>query len=253
MFVTNKQIDVPGEVLITTNSIELKIKVVNSFKLLGITLDNKLSFQQFAADTSLKINKRLYSIRRLFYLATSVKLQFFKTFILPIFDYCLSLIIYMPKIIIQKLCNIYYTCLFKLFKFNFVHMNISTINDYLFKYNLFSFQHRVVYRLLLFIHKVMNGKHKPINLCNLLKSNTDRNLKYNLRNSNELATPTLQNSYGELTFTYFFTKFINKICVYEISLDFITFKKLVIKDLDSILTNLTILFPRFDIMCKYFN
>ena len=38
------------------------------------------------------INRQMYNIKRLFYLATSVKIQSFKTFILPYFDNCLSLI-----------------------------------------------------------------------------------------------------------------------------------------------------------------
>ncbi|RNA10683.1 hypothetical protein BpHYR1_023699 [Brachionus plicatilis] len=54
------------------------------------------------------INKRLYSIDRLFYLSKNVKIQFLKTFILPNFDYCLSLKT------IQKLANYYNYFLYKL-------------------------------------------------------------------------------------------------------------------------------------------
>ena len=58
----------------------------------------------FADDTTLlnlefriSINKRLYSIDRLFYLSHRVRLQFYKSFILPYCDYCMSLSIYFPK------------------------------------------------------------------------------------------------------------------------------------------------------------
>jgi hypothetical protein len=37
------------------------------------------------------INRKLYSINRLFYLPFNVKLQFFKSFLLPYFDYGISL------------------------------------------------------------------------------------------------------------------------------------------------------------------
>ena len=65
----------------------------------------------------------------LFYMPTSVKVQFFKTFVLPYFDYCLTLSIYYTKTLIQKVCNCYYLALSKLFnstktdKFNFANSN----------------------------------------------------------------------------------------------------------------------------------
>ena len=62
------------------------------------------------------VNKKLFSIQRLFFLATSVKIHFFKTFILPYFDYCLSLIIYFPKNAVQSLKDCFNFCLLRLFK-----------------------------------------------------------------------------------------------------------------------------------------
>ena len=56
------------------------INVVSSFKLLGITIDNKLNFLKFVGDIRLSINKRLFSIKKLFYLSFKVKLQFYKSF-----------------------------------------------------------------------------------------------------------------------------------------------------------------------------
>jgi len=78
---------------------------VTSFKLLGVTLDNKLTFTEHCSNLKKIINRKLYSIKRLFFLCTSVKIHFFKTFILPYFDYCLSLIIYFPSSAYQSLCN----------------------------------------------------------------------------------------------------------------------------------------------------
>jgi hypothetical protein len=54
----------------------IKIEVVSSFKVLGVTTDNKLNFADFVRETRKIINKKLYSIRRLFYLSHSAKLQF---------------------------------------------------------------------------------------------------------------------------------------------------------------------------------
>ena len=61
-----------------------EIKVVNEITLLGFKIDQNLNFSNFACSISLVVNKKLFSIKRLFYLSNSVKIQFFKTFILII-------------------------------------------------------------------------------------------------------------------------------------------------------------------------
>jgi hypothetical protein len=104
--------------------LNFNVQVVDSFKLLGITIDNKLNFYKYNSELRSVINKKMFSIKRLFYLNTSVKIQFFKTFLLPYFDYCLSLYIYFPKFAIQIICNIYTICLYKLFKFKLEHNNL---------------------------------------------------------------------------------------------------------------------------------
>ena len=95
------------------------VDVNEEFMFLGVLLDKKLSFKHLVVNVCKKINVKLLSIKRLAYLPFSVKLQFFKTFILPLFDYCLSLVYYFSKSQIQTLENCYNACLFKLFKFDF--------------------------------------------------------------------------------------------------------------------------------------
>ncbi len=96
----------------------MKVEVVSKFKLLGVLIDYKLNFKEYTQQC-LVINRKLYSINRFFYLPYEVKLQFFKSFILPYFDYGLSLSIYYHKIAIRKLCKMYYICLKKLFNSSF--------------------------------------------------------------------------------------------------------------------------------------
>ena len=86
---------------------------VKNFKLLGFIIDNKLDFKLHVAKTSLTINRKLHSIKRLFYLPFNLKIQFFKSFILPYFDYGLSLAIYFHKDAIRKMCKLNYICLKK--------------------------------------------------------------------------------------------------------------------------------------------
>ena len=109
MFVTNKRVLIPSNVLVNGVSVE----VVSSFKLLGVISDNRLSFSSYAVSICKSVNQKLFSIKRIFYHSTSVKIQFFKSFILPYFDYCCSLFIHFLKCILQKLSNLYYLCLFK--------------------------------------------------------------------------------------------------------------------------------------------
>jgi hypothetical protein len=86
-------------------------------RLRNSAIDNKLNFTEHCSNLKKMVNKNLYSIKRLFFLCTSVKIHFFKTFILPYFDYCFSLIIYFPPSAYQSLGNCFNLCLFKPFKF----------------------------------------------------------------------------------------------------------------------------------------
>ena len=82
---------------------KIQIAIVDKYKLLGVVLDNKLGFSNNVAEIATKVKKKIHCIKRLFYLSTNVKLQFFKTFLLPNFDYCLTLTIYYSKRALQKL------------------------------------------------------------------------------------------------------------------------------------------------------
>ena len=167
MFITSKRnIVFPMHISIEESTIE----VVDKFKLLGITIDNSLNFVQHIANLKYSINKRIFAIHRLFYLSPKVKQQFFKSFILPYFDYCFTLIIYFPKRSVQKLFNYYNFCLFKMFKikFNVVRSDdYNLLNNKLSSFNLECFQHRLIKRLTTFIYKIINYKNSPklLNAC----------------------------------------------------------------------------------------
>ena len=159
MFICNKRkVILPTSIVVDSN----EVSVVKTFRLLGVILDNKLSFSAHISAICLQINRKLFSIKRIFYLSRSVKLQFFKTFILPYFDYCLSLSVYFPKATLQKLCTCYYASLFRLFKFDFTDLDMNEINDFLRKYGLSAFQHRVFMQLSLFTYKALLPEGPPI-------------------------------------------------------------------------------------------
>jgi hypothetical protein len=251
MFVSNKRVTFPPTVLIDN----IQVNVVDQFTLLGVTVDHKLNFNKHVSNICLQINRKLFSIKRLFYLSTPVKIQFFKTFILPYFDYCLSLLIYFPKTVIQKLSNCYYLCLFKLFKmkFNDADADTNSINNNLSKFGLFAFDHRIFYRLFTFSYKIYNDSYAPQLLRGLLKTNVTRELKYDLRNKNDLIVSSLKNKFGELTFSHFFPKFINHFSINIISLNFSSFKISVLNNINLNFPKFINLFPRFSIYPKTFS
>ena len=172
MLISKKHIDAP--LYIQFN--DIKIEIVQNFKLLGIYIDNNLMFDTHVKNICLSINKKLYAIKRLFQLSLQVKLQFFKSFIMPYFDYCISLLIYFPKTSIQRLANCYYACLYKLFNFKFAGLDNVTINNMLKPYNLFCFEYRFLVRSTTFIYNIVNNNNSP------------KILQTSLKNRNEICT-----------------------------------------------------------------
>jgi hypothetical protein len=71
MFFTQKrEIDFPKTIMIQNKT----INVIDQFKLLVIIIDNDLTFLPQVASLRIKINQRLFSIKKIFFLENSVKL-----------------------------------------------------------------------------------------------------------------------------------------------------------------------------------
>ena len=172
MFIKNKRFNYPKSIEIDGNMVQ----VVDSFKLLGFTTDCKLNFIDFISCTKKLINIKLFSIKRLFYLSNNVKIQFFKTLIMPYFNYCITLSIYFQKSTLQSLCNYYYFCLYKLFKFKPVE-NLTELSINLSAVSLHSFQHLLLTRLLLFSHNIVNKMH-PLDCINYYSSKEMKTTTY---------------------------------------------------------------------------
>jgi hypothetical protein len=251
MIVTNRRLKIPKSIDFN----DIHVKIVDRFKLLGVTIDSKLNFEAYSSILKRNVSYKLHSIKRLFYLSASVKLQFFKTFIMPYFDYCSSLTIYFPKATIQKICNFYNYCLNKLLKIDIkvrdykYSNNIEQIkldskcllNTTLEEIGLKNYEHRLIVKLSTFIFKIRNDVNAPSLLKDMIKKNNEFN-KCNTRilrnNNNFKQTIQLNNHYGEATFTYFFTNFINNIILNDLNCNFKLFTS-------RIMTNLNLLFQKF--------
>jgi len=66
-----------------------------------------LNFRKHISNIIKKVNPKLYLYKKLFYLPLSVKIQFFKSFNLPYFDYCSTLIIYYPTLFKKYIPSFY--------------------------------------------------------------------------------------------------------------------------------------------------
>jgi hypothetical protein len=226
----------PITIAIKDNDVFQEVQVVDSFKLLGITIDNRLNFLKYVADLRLAVNKRLYSIKRLFYLPFSVKLQFFKTFILPHFNYCSTLIIYFSKSVIQKIANMYYQSINMLLKIKIDITNpidFNSINNQLEKFGLNGFQHRVIHRLHMVGYDLLYNQNYPKVLKDkIIEKNHCARDKYKIP---DLGT---NNKYGMKTFEYFFSEFLN---LYSVNFNWTTRKHFA----KSTFNNINLYFDKF--------
>ena len=209
MIISNKRFQMPKCIDFENTSIE----VVETFKLLGVTIDNKLTFNAFASIQCNQINKKMYTIKRLLYLPFEVKIQFFKTFLLPYFDYCISLLIYYQKSAIQRLSKMFYLCLNKLFNVSFLDQTHDEINCFLSNYNISSFHHRFIERVLSFLHKIIYVKNSPTQLKNWIRPTILSNNQYALRSNQKTVFQTYRSNskFGDITFQNFFSKFLNDV------------------------------------------
>jgi hypothetical protein len=277
MFVTNRRVKLPKEITVDSKNInnkliEIKVNVVTSFKLLGVTIDNKLTFTEHCSIIKKIVNWKMHSIKRLFYLCTSVKIQFFKTFILPYFDYCLSLIIYFPSTAYQSLCNCFNLCLFKLFNFKPEYDSEEDdeekiMSDFLVKlqsYQLFTLQVRIYNKLLIFAHGIKTNARSPLELRSHLNSpvtpdiQTEENIlpilgSYELRGRRVEKSVVPETKYETLTFKHFFPKLIKTFKVFDFSLRRDPFRLQINLNLNENLKTFLTSFPKFDIKFSAFH
>ena len=288
MFTTNKRIfkSIPSVISLDVNT---NVNVVNKFKLLGVILDNKLNFLPYISFLKTQINKKLYCIRRIFYLSNAVKVQFFKTFICPYFDYCLSLSLYFPKYILQSILNCYNFCIFKLFKnkfslnnliidnediknqlsnlgvmdeneiFNFKMELLNLHNKELNKHGLFTLQHRIILKHLTFVNNIITGTNSPEILLKGISNTNQKSVMPSGSTSNILV---LRNSKLVIrdrqpqtlkTFSFFYNKLLGVfryLNFYDISS---RFSKNISTSTHNLLYDFTSSFLNFNLNLKLYN
>ena len=197
------------------------VEVVDEFKLLGITIDHNLFFIKYVDRLKSTVNQKLYSIKRLFYLSLNIKLQFFKTFIQPHFDYCSSLAIYFNKTLVNKIERFYNICLYRLTGIPFITHSLTQQFIILKPYNLLPYKIRLFYKFNIFCYNIFNNRI----LSGFKKDIVFNNLGY-LRHTTDVKVPLERTKFGLARLSVFLPKFINIILFNSFNLsfsDFLTF------------------------------
>ena len=215
MFITKQRAVRPSFLVIDGCNVE----VVEEFKLLGITIDHNLFFIKYVDRLKSTVNQKLYSIKRLFYLSLNIKVQFFKTFIQPHFDYCSSLAIYFNKTLVNRIERFYNICLYRLTGIPFITHSLTQQFIILKPYNLLPYKIRLFYKFNIFCYNIFNNRI----LSGFKNDIVFNNLGY-LRHTNDVKVPLERTKFGLARLSIFLPKFINIILVNSFNLSFSDFR-----------------------------
>ena len=127
-------------------------------------------------------------------------------------------------------------------------------NNHLEKYGLNAFQHRLLFRLMIYIHKIFHNFDSPINLFSQFIFNRELNKKHHLRNLSELCLTSKGkfNDYPKDFFRYFFSKFINLLCIKELELSLSLFKIVTKNNINILFEKFVTNFDKFDLKFKIY-
>ena len=221
-----------------------QVEVVTEFKLLGVTIDEKINFEPHVKLLRAKVTQKLFAIKKIFYLSYSIKLHFFKTFILPHFDYCSSLFIYFSNTLLENIKGLYNNCLFHLLDLDFRGKPIDEQYAILKPLNLLPYKYRILFRFSTFCFKILN---------NIILKDFFSDLKLNLNVKNtRCKTRNIINVPRSLTvksgkrLSIYLPQLVNKVIRYSHYLEFKDFKQY-------ILFNISDLFLEFDLNFLHIN
>ena len=188
---------------------------------------NKLTFKNYFKEFSKKVHFKVYCIKRLIFLPIHIRIMFFKSFILPHFDYCSSLFTYFSATLINRIESFFNTVIFKLFRIDLKPLAVNVQYGLLSSMNIMPFRYRLFTRFALFSHKIMNNVFLPDikeqATKSLVISRTQRSASLNkfIRSSMFESINTRTKS-GEKWVSVFLNNFLNNIIKdsYTLSLSF---------------------------------
>lgn len=168
------------------------ILAIDEIKLLGVTIDNKLTFSSHIKLVLSKIHAKMAALRRIRnFIDSNTALKLYKSYILPHFDYCSPLLIGINNTLSDKLEHTNYYVLRTLFN---LPKSIS-YEQILSQYNLDSIKHRRLVQALTLVYKGY-----PNYISNMFRI---KNCAYNLRGvGSRLDQPAPNTSSKHRSFSY---------------------------------------------------
>jgi hypothetical protein len=184
-----------------------------------------------ADETKRKVNYRLYGLRSLYYMPVHTKTHLFEVFVLPHFDYILSLSAYWTAGIVDQLEKVYNRALKQTLNMTIKFMDRDAQLKGLSPLNIMPFHHRRLYRLSLCVHRVLNGDYLPAVKQKLVWNSSNR---YNLRqcaSRNLLKLSVVPKKRLQQTLVFFISNFINNYLRSSYTMNAKDFKYFIISNL----------------------
>ena len=181
------------------------ILIIDELHLLGVTIDNKLTFSSHIKLVLSKIHAKISTLRRIRnFIDNDTALKLCKSYILPHFDYCSPLLMGINQTLSNKLENANYYVLRTL-------LNLPKFISYeqiLLQYNLDSIKHRRLVQVLTLLY---NGYSNHISNMFRIKS-----CAYNLRgNGSRLDQPAPNTSFKHRSFSYIACRLWNNLPLHQ--------------------------------------
>ena len=181
--------------LISNNSKDICINVEdevieceNSVKLLGVTIDNKLTFKDHVSNICKKASQKLHVLARISNYMSQDKLRvLMKAFIESQFGYCPLIWMFHSRTLNNRINRLHERALRLVYKNS--HL---TFENLLHKDNSFTIHHRNLQKLAIEIYKVENNL-SPALMSDIFKF---RDIPYNLRNMNPFLSTNVKTVYN---------------------------------------------------------
>ena len=187
---------------------DTKVELANSLKILGVTIDNELTYRVHISNMLKKVYAKIGALRRLKRLMPhNVSLSLYKAYLLPHLEYCSPLLIGINKTLSSKLESASKYALKTL-----LHLgNYLDYDTILSLCDMQSLEHRRYYNSLALLYKCMNS-NGPQYIKNFFQT---RYTKYNLRSRGiDLEQPSYNNKFFHNSFTYKVSHLWNKLPAY---------------------------------------
>ena len=150
-------------------------------KLLGVVLDQSLSFENMINETCRVCFFKLAKLRNLrSFLSFDYKLMLVKSFVISRIDYCNSLYACVTKSLLRKLQRVINACIRFIYNLSLKNRDLL---QYYYQAHILPIEYRIQYKLCLMAFKTLN-KRSPLYLCDLFHQY--RPLRENLRSENDL-------------------------------------------------------------------